>query len=81
LDPQAAKHSTPEDNPVINGNRASIKSLFKSECESRKTVIITKCLCEPCPIFYTDTISGSIFIKCRDPRHTFNGDVRDRNGR
>ena len=70
LDAQAAKHSTPEDNPVSTDGRASIKKISKSGYESKKTIIITRCLCEPCPLFYTDTISGSILIKCRDPRHT-----------
>lgn len=81
MDPQAAKHSIPEENPASTDNRVSIKRLFKPGRDSRKAVVITKCLCEPCSIFYTDTISGSIFIECRDPRHTFDGDARDRNDR
>jgi hypothetical protein len=32
-------------------------------------IIITKCLSDPCPIFYTDTMSQSILIECKDPRH------------
>ena len=79
MDPQAAKHSTPEDDLVSTDNKIGIKSISKTERESRKAVVITKCLCEPCPIFYTDTISGSIFIECRDPRHTCIGDAIDKN--
>ena len=69
MDPQAARHSIPKENPVNSDNKVDIKSLSKSGW-SRKVVLITKCLCEPCPRFYTDTISESIFIECRDPRHT-----------
>lgn len=69
MDPQAAKRSIPEDNLVNTDNKVDIKSLSKAECKSRKAVIITKCLCEPCPRVYTDTISESILIECKDPHH------------
>jgi hypothetical protein len=69
LDPQAAKRSIPEDNLVNTDNKVCIKRLSKAECKSRKAVIITKCLCEPCPRVYTDTISESILIECKDPKH------------
>ena len=45
--------------------------MSKDASQSRKTlVVITKCLCDPCPVFYTDTISESILIRCKDPRHS-----------
>jgi hypothetical protein len=69
--PQAAKYSTPEEDPVNIDGRESIKNLSKEKQEkgNKKTVVITKCLVYPCPIFYTDTISESIMIECRDPIH------------
>jgi hypothetical protein len=67
LDPQAAKRSIPEDNLVNTDNKVCIKRL--SNAEFRKLVVITKCLCEPCPRVYTDTISESILIECKDPKH------------
>jgi hypothetical protein len=71
LDPQAAQHSIPEENLLAsNDAKESIKRLFNADNEFRKIVVITKCLGEPCPRFYTDTLSESIFIECRDPRHT-----------
>jgi len=33
--------------------------------KSQKVVIITRCLCDPCPIFYTDSLSESILIQCK----------------
>jgi hypothetical protein len=70
LDPQAAQHSTSEENLLISNNgNEPIKKLFNADTESRKKVVITECLCDPCPRFYTD-IFGSILMECRDPRHT-----------
>jgi hypothetical protein len=37
--------------------------------EELHPILITKCLTDPCSIFYTDTISESILIECKDPRH------------
>jgi hypothetical protein len=35
----------------------------------RQYIIITKCPTETCSGFYTDTLSESIVIECKDPRH------------
>jgi hypothetical protein len=32
-------------------------------------IVITKCLIEKCSGFYTDTISESVLIECKDPSH------------
>jgi hypothetical protein len=70
LPPQAAKPSIPEDSLLASNDvKESIKSISTADSESRKKVVITKCLCDPCPLFYTDAISESILIECRDPRH------------
>jgi hypothetical protein len=79
LDPHAAKHSIPNDNLVTIDNKVCAKRISKIEPGSRRIVIITKCLCDPCPRFYTDTVSESIFIECRDPRHTFVGGANGKN--
>jgi hypothetical protein len=45
------------------------------QCQVKKHVIITKCLSDPCPRFYTDTLSQSILIECKNPRHKTNTDT------
>jgi hypothetical protein len=67
--PQVAKHSIPESNLVSTDDKEAIKRLSKQASQNRKLVVITKCLCDPCPEFYTDTLSESILIRCKDPRH------------
>jgi hypothetical protein len=71
LDPQAAQHSIPEDSLLTTNNvKESIKRLSDAVTKVRKVVVISRCLCDPCPGFYTDTLSESILIECKDPRHT-----------
>jgi hypothetical protein len=41
----------------------------KQENSCNKKVIITRCLKYPCPRTYTDTISESFLILCKDPKH------------
>lgn len=60
--------TTPEDNLVITNNSVSIKRLSTSECRSKKLVVITKCLCDPCPRLYTD-IFKTILIVCNHLSH------------
>jgi hypothetical protein len=79
LDPHAAKHSTPDENLVNSNNKVGIKRISKAQYDNSKVIVITKCLCEPCPRFYTDTISESIFVECRDPRHTCRVEVSCKN--
>lgn len=69
MPPQAAKTSIPEENLVSNNAKESIKRLSNVESKFRKKVVVTKCLSDPCPGFYTDTLSESILIECRDPMH------------
>lgn len=45
--------------PCLSGRQLQIK----------KHIIITKCLSDHCNIFYTDTLSQSILIECKDPKH------------
>jgi hypothetical protein len=75
LEPEAAKPSIPEENVLVDNNntKQSIKSLSNADNKFRKRVIITKCLCEPCPRFYTDTISESIIIECKNSKHICDG--------
>lgn len=74
MDPQAAKHSTPESDLANIHNREPIKSL--SNVQRKKVVIITKCLCDPCPVFYTDSIFESLLIECKDLRHSLKSKER-----
>ena len=61
-----AQCSIPEENLLATNNaKESVKRLSKTDIESRKRVVITKCLCNPCPRFYTDTLSESLLIECR----------------
>jgi hypothetical protein len=41
-----------------------------SEQEQRESITITKCLTQPCPEMYTDSVSESIQIICRSPSHS-----------
>ena len=66
--PQAAKRSIPEDLVNID-DEESIKRLSKEEGKRKKAVVITKCLQDNCTGWYTDTISESLIIQCRDARH------------
>ena len=69
MDPQAAINPIPIES-VNKDTRNTIKNLaIKSNPKQQRYIIITKCLCDPCPIFYTDTISESIIIECSDARH------------
>jgi hypothetical protein len=69
LDPQAAITPIPIES-VDKDTGNTIKNLaIKSNPKQKRYVIITKCLCDPCPIFYIDTISESLVIQCRDARH------------
>jgi hypothetical protein len=71
LDPQAAQHSIPEDNLLATNNaKEPIKRLPNADTKSENRIVITQCLCDPCPGLYTDTISESLLIECRDPRHS-----------
>ena len=79
MDPHLAKHSTLNDVLAGTHNQLDIKKVSKAGRRNRREVVITKCLHDPCAGFYTDTISGSIFIRCNDPRHTFNGGAKDKN--
>ena len=83
MEPQAAKHSISEQNLVNTDNEVGIKRLSskakaESECESSsrkaKIIVLTECptTTEPCAIYYTDTLSQSLLIVCKNPRHTHN---------
>jgi hypothetical protein len=37
--------------------------------QHKKHITITKCLSDPCPRFYTDTLCESILIECKSPKH------------
>lgn len=41
-----------------------------SEQEQRESISITKCLTQPCPGMYTDSVSESIQILCKSPSHS-----------
>ena len=75
MDARAAKHSTPEHSLIITNNEVSIKRLSASESASRKSIVITKCLCDPCPRLYTD-IFKMILIVCKDPSHKDDNDCK-----
>lgn len=75
MDAHAAKHPTPEHSLIINNKGISIKRLSTSKSVSRKTVVITKCLCDPCPRLYTD-IFKMILIICKDSSHKDNKDFK-----
>ena len=47
-----------------------ITDLSDKESSSSKPIYVTKCLSEKCTGSYTDTISESILILCKDPKHT-----------
>ena len=71
MEPQAAQHSIPEDNLLVTNNaKEPIKRLPNADTKSENRIVITQCLCDPCPGLYTDTLSESILIECKDPRHT-----------
>jgi hypothetical protein len=56
--------------PQVNiDDKESIKRLSKEEGKRKKAVVITKCLQDNCTGWYTDTISESLIIQCRDARH------------
>jgi hypothetical protein len=79
LPPQAAQRSIPEENLLAsNDTKESIKRLSNTQSDFRKKVVITKCLCDPCPGLYTDTISESLLIECRDPRHAMPMEVQNK---
>lgn len=46
---------------------------YKQKClteeERKRLIVITKCLCHPCPILYSDVITGRVRICCKDPKH------------
>jgi len=75
LEPRTAKSSIPEENLLVNkiDYKQSIKKLSNADTKSRKRVLITECLCDPCPRFYTDTISESIIIECKNSKHICDG--------
>ena len=70
MDPQAAKNSIPNDNLAFIDHDDSIKSLPQEVLQHKKAIVITQCLCDPCPKYYTDVISESILICCNDMKHT-----------
>ena len=41
----------------------------EGKTEPKFCILITSCLCEPCPIYYTDTITESVLIRCKNPTH------------
>jgi hypothetical protein len=53
-------------------DKESIKRPYKAEYESRKAdvIVIMECLSDPCPGFYTDSLSQSLLVVCKDPKHT-----------
>lgn len=66
-----------KDMTVQSSNDAIWSENHQTEGEQLKTpIIITQCPTEPCRHFYTDTITESILIECRDPRHlSLNSDI------
>ena len=71
MDAQAAQHSIPEDIlPITNNAKVPIKRLSNADIQSENRIVITQCLCDPCLGLYTDTLSESFLIECKDPRHT-----------
>jgi hypothetical protein len=58
---------------------APIVAEDKKQEQQPRIITITKCLSEPCAIFYTDTLSQSILIECKDPKH--NTDIQKVEGR
>jgi hypothetical protein len=56
----------------ITDNKESIKGPYKTECDSRQrdVIITTECLTDPCPGFYTDALSQSLLVVCKNPKHT-----------
>ena len=63
------KPSIPAERLVDSKPANTLKKLSGPD-QNKRHIIITKCLCEPCPEFYTDTIFGSVLIECKDPRHS-----------
>ena len=64
--------------------KLKLESESESECESeegisRKTkiIVLTECptTTEPCAIYYTDTLSQSLLIVCKNAKHTTNSDI------
>lgn len=45
------------------------KKKLSVERKEPETIVITKCLIKPCPRIYTDSLSESILIHCKDPIH------------
>jgi hypothetical protein len=45
------------------------EKILSSKELKNKEIVVTRCLKTPCPRFYTDTISETFLILCRDPRH------------
>jgi hypothetical protein len=43
-----------------------------SEYDNHTPIIITQCLSSNCNGYYTDSISESVLIQCKDPKHTCN---------
>ena len=75
----AAKQPIPSKNKANTDNINLVKNLSKDrENKQRQQVIITKCLSQPCPIYYTDTLSESILIECKDPSHDQNERIRNK---
>jgi hypothetical protein len=49
----------------------------QKEAQQRPRIItITECPTEPCEIFYTDTLSQSILIECKNLKHKTNADIQ-----
>ena len=69
MDLRTVKHSISKNHFATTDKIESINN-SSTEGENKNIVSITKCLCDPCPRFYTDKISGSILIHCTDPKHT-----------
>ena len=69
LDSRTAKRSVSAEKIADNKSANTLKKVSELD-QNKRYIVITKCLCEPCPKFYTDTIFKSVLIECKDPRHS-----------
>jgi hypothetical protein len=75
LEPKSAKPSISSEDNLINSadaeDKESIKRLSRAGCENTKAdvVVLTECPTKPCAIYYTDTLSQSLLIVCKNPKH------------
>jgi PIN domain nuclease of toxin-antitoxin system len=60
-----AQTKVAESSTIPGDNLASI-----DDHGTESVVTLTNCPTEPCAIFYTDAISQSILVICKDARHT-----------